>query len=334
VLNILCSNNFKNTKKSLINVGVTGVGGAAGICCIKSLKGIKNIRIIGIDADPLSAGFKFVHSSFVIPYANDQKFIPELIKICKKEGITVLIPTVDEELLPISKASQLFLEVGTKVAVSDPQTIEITNDKWLLYQKLLSAGIPVPHSWLPESLEGMNFPVIVKPRRGRGSRDIYICQDNDDLLYALKKCKNPIIQEFLPGNEYTIDVLADLNGHLIVAVPRRRIEVKGGVSWKGKTEHNLELEELSKKIVEILKLRGPACIQARFDKNNKPKIFEINARIGGTTILTVKAGVNIPYLTVKLFLGKKIPSRLTFSEKFIVRYFEETYFSPDEVMAR
>ena len=317
----------------MIRVGVTGVGGAAGVCCIKALKmADERYYIVGMDASPLSAGLYLADKAHVIPYAKDHTFIPKLVRTTKKEKIDVLIPTVDEELFPLAGTKEKFEKIGTAVAVSKPSTIKATNDKWLTYKKLSKAKIPTPRAWISplssRELQKIKTPVIVKPRIGRGARNIYLCTNQTELSFAIRKVENPIIQEHLPGTEHTTDTFSDLEGKAMIAVPRRRIEAKFGVTWRGMTEHNAKVEETCKNAAEALGIIGPACIQTKMSEDGTPKIFEVNPRIGGTTILSVSAGVNTPHLTVKLFLHEKLIIPQKFEEKVICRYFEDVFIEP------
>lgn len=322
----------------MTKVGVTGVGGAAGVCCIKALKMTnENYYIVGLDANPLSAGLYLANKGYVIPSASDVTFIQKLLRITEKEKMEALIPTVDEELFPLAKAKEKFERKGTLIAVSDPTTIKTTNDKWLTYKKLSQTNTPVPKSWFftPSSTAlqkiKTEIPVIVKPRVGRGARDIYFCSNKSELNFALHRVKNPIIQEHLPGTEYTVDTLSNLNGKALIAIPRRRIEAKFGVTWRGIIEHNAKLEKTCRKAAETLGIIGPACIQTKASQDGTPKIFEVNPRIGGTTTASVAAGVNIPNLTVKLFLHQKIHVPTKFKEKAICRYFEDIILEPEKL---
>jgi carbamoyl-phosphate synthase large subunit len=131
-----------------------------------------------------------------------------------------------------------------------------------------------------------------------------------------------LYQEFLPGTEYTVDVLSDLDGNAIVAVPRIRLETRGGISSKGRVVRNRELQEECMRISESIGILGPCCIQMKESKHGRLKLVEVNPRLGGGTIFSTLAGANFPKMIVELAEGKKI-SAPEFSEVTIVRYFEE-----------
>jgi len=297
-------------------VAITGVGGSAGMSCIKALRGYE---LHGFDCNPLSAGFKFVKSA-LIPSATDLAFFESLRGFCKE--MDVLIPTVDEELPIIAERKN---ELPCKVVISSLRSVHLCLDKRKMVE-VLARGVPktmYPSNEIPE-LTGAKFPLVVKPCRGHGSRDIYICKDEEDLRYAIKCCANRvsvIIQECLDPPEYSVDTLSDLDGNCLVAVPRERIEVKGGVIWRGTIVRDERIERLAIWAVEKLKMVGPAVVQIR-----QNKIIEINPRFGGSTILTVKAGVNTPKLAVKIFMGEKVGKIPVPKQLSMARYFEEVYF--------
>ena len=131
-----------------------------------------------------------------------------------------------------------------------------------------------------------------------------------------------IYQEYLPGDEYTIDVLLDMDSKPLISVPRIRLQTRGGISTKGQIILDRELIEESFKIAKFLKIIGPCCIQVKKDINNLFKLVEINPRLGGGTIFTTLAGANFPQMIVDMIEGKHI-NLPNISEITILRYFEE-----------
>jgi len=181
------------------------------------------------------------------------------------------------------------------------------------------------------NLSKLEYPVIMKPRVSRGSRNIFKAEDKRQLI-AIQNYfnsiglypENRILLEYLPGEEYTIDCLFDLRGELICAVPRCRLATTGSICSIGRVEKNIELIDYVKKISKVLEFRGPINIQFRKDKQGHLKILEINARIAGGTAISLKAGVNIPKLSVDVHANRDIhESETEFEEKIIFRYLTE-----------
>jgi carbamoyl-phosphate synthase large subunit len=166
------------------------------------------------------------------------------------------------------------------------------------------------------------YPIIAKPRYGKGSRDVIQVNDQKELQYVSSKYTSMIYQEYLPGDEYTIDVMSDLEGNPIVSVPRVRLQTKSGISTKGKIILDKYLIEESMEIVRKLKIIGPSCIQMKKDKIGDFKLVEINPRLGGGTIFTTLAGANFPKMIIDLVEGKTLQAP-KISEVTVLRYFEE-----------
>lgn len=303
------------------NVLIPGAGGAAGIGAIRSLRmcAFKG-KIVATDIDALSAGLYLADRGYVVPPARDASFFQEAMKIVQKEQINIILPTSGSDIIPYSKNKNVLEAKGTVVAMSDYPVIEVCLDKLEFHNKLKNEfGLPYT-STDPSGIKA--FPCVVKPARGKGSRDVFFCHNERELQEVLSKHEDMIIQEFLPGKEYSIDVLSDLGGNSLVAVPRERIEVRAGTSVKGKIVLDKRIQEECLKVAEFLGIKGPSCIQMKRDKDGAPKIIEVNPRMGGGTILTTYAGINFPELIVKMANAEKIeipkPQEVT-----MIRYYEE-----------
>lgn len=302
---------------------IPGASGPAGINTIKSLK-MANFggKIVATDSSPLSAGFFMADNGEVISEANHYSFVDRLFEIVKKFDVKVLMPSSGFDIYPYSENRDKLAETGAYAIVSDRGTLEICRDKTLTYQSLSSDNFEVPFTTTdPEKIRA--FPVIAKPRFGKGSRDILKIEDESDLKYVSSRFVDMIFQEFLPGTEYTVDVLSDLNKKPLMAVPRVRIQTKGGISTKGKITLNPDLETNCMKIAEHLGIRGPSCIQMKESPEGVIKLIEVNPRLGGGTIFTALAGANFPAMILDMVEGKEISPMPKVSEITVIRYFEE-----------
>lgn len=304
---------------------ITGIGGAAGISIAKSLD---EFYLVGVDANPYAPGKVLVNEFYRIPYAHEENFVEELAKIAKE--CYCMFCTVDEELPIVARNMNSF---GCRVLVSPPESIERCLDKFALHSYLRSKGLPSPKTML---LENQSFeelmaelgPFIIKPRRGRGSRDFFVVK-NEDYFRFIVSAKNYLKKDFicqkeLTGVEYSVDVLLDENGKTLIAVPRERIVTDSGVSIVGKTIINPKLQEIVSKVVEALELRYIVNVQLKEDENGEPYVTEVNPRPAGTLYLTTLAGVNMPKILVKLLMHEKIEAwDLKYEELVMYRIFEE-----------
>lgn len=213
---------------------------------------------------------------------------------------------------------------GVKVIISEPKTIEITRDKWKTYLALQGI-VALPKSFIDKQKIDKPFPLFLKPRAGSGSKGAHKIKSSEDLDFYYRMIDNPIIQEFLPGKEYTVDCLADNDGKLLTTICRQRIEIKDGITAKGKIVKNSEIEDIAKKISKQLKFSGPFFFQIKEDAKKQPKLIEINARMAGTMSLSSHSGVNIHALAVKMAVGQKIKINKIKYGLQVTRYFKDIY---------
>jgi carbamoyl-phosphate synthase large subunit len=307
---------------------VPGAAGPAGINTIKSLKmaGFGG-KILATDSSSLSAGFFMADVNEVIPEADDHSFVDRLFHIVKMYHVEVLMPSSGFDIYPYSENRKQLAEMGAEAIVSDRDKLEICRDKMLTFQTLSDKFI------LPFTTEEPNkidiFPVLAKPRFGKGSRGIVKIVDESDLRYIITKRDDLVFQEYLPGTEYTVDVLSDLNGKPLIAVPRIRMQTKAGISTKGRVLRDPALEIDCMKIAEYIGIRGPCCMQMKESAEGRLKLIEVNPRMGGGTIFTSLAGANFPALLLDMIEGRQI-SVPTISEITIIRYFEELVLRSEE----
>lgn len=300
---------------------VPGASAPAGINTIKSLKMVKYpVRIVASDTNPISAGFFMSDAYEVLPEIDSKLYIPRLFEIIAKHRIGILMPSSGYDIYRYSENKEKLIKLGALPVVSDKQTMEVCRDKMETFN-YLSKKFDLPFTTLNYK-KASKFPLIAKPRYGKGSKGILKIDNEDEINYAQFKKDNFIFQEYLPGTEYTIDVLSDLEGEPIIAVPRIRLQTRAGISTVGKIVKDENISETCKSIAKYLKIRGPCCIQMKESKEGIPKIVEVNPRMGGGTIFTTLAGANFPAMILDMVNGKKlkIPK---ISEITIVRYFEE-----------
>ena len=90
--------------------------------------------------------------------------------------------------------------------VSEFESIEICYDKMMTFQKL-DGKFDLPFTTTdPDQI--LEFPIIAKPRREKGGYGLMIIEHENHLRQgATSRFQDMIFQEYLPGVEYTIDVL-------------------------------------------------------------------------------------------------------------------------------
>jgi carbamoyl-phosphate synthase large subunit len=252
-------------------------------------------------------------------------------QLCVDDSIDVVISTVDVELPPLAARRH---DLGGAVLAAPPvATLDVTLDKWELALRCAPLlRVPVTRLLNAEGIAlRWIFPVIVKPRRGAGSRGVRLVPDRATLT-AMEPDEALIIQEHLPGDEFSVDVLADNDGTVVAAVPRTRTRVDSGVSIAGRTVHDEGLESTAAAVARAIGLRGVANVQLRRDTEGVPALLEVNPRFPGALPLTIAAGVDMPSLVLDLALGREIPTKLDFLDLANVRYLEDVFVAPGEIL--
>ena len=289
------------------------------------------VRIVASDSNPISAGFFMSDAHEVLPEIDSKLYVSRLFDIVEKHKIEILMPSSGYDIYQYSDNKEKLLKLGALPVVSDKKTMERCKDKMQTFN-YLSKKFDLPFTTI-DYKKTSRFPLIAKPRYGKGSKGIVKIDNEKELKYVQTKRDkdNLIFQEYLPGTEYTIDVLSDLECEPIIAVPRIRLETKAGISTMGKIVKDENISDTCKSIAKCLKIRGPCCIQMKESKEGILKIVEVNPRMGGGTFFTTLAGANFPAMILDMVNGKK-PKIPKISEITIVRYFEEIVLENGKVM--
>ena len=315
---------------------VTGTGGPSGVAFMKAVAA-EPWQIYSADIDPYAAGLYLVDSSrrVIVPRGDSVSFVAEIIELCDRERIDVLVPTVDSELLPLAIARAELAEHGVALVLASEQTLRDCLDKWTLHARCVGA-LRVPETVLVDAgfdPGACTPPVIVKPRSGSGSRGVRRVDDVDELR-RLPRDGTLLVQEYLPGTEYSLDVLARADGTILAVVPRSRLKVDSGIAVTGRTVHDDSLESIGALVAQRIGLTSVANVQVKLTGDGEPALLEVNPRFPGTMSLTVASGVNMPRLCVQEALGSELPSEMqAFTEIAMVRFLEEHFMDFSEIEA-
>jgi len=264
--------------------------------------------VFGADMIPnMSAACNVLNNSFVLPHVLRGEYIDELKSLCIKESIKLVIPTIDTELLKLSKYKQEFKELGITIVVSDSELVVPCRDKRLTHDLFDNIGFPVPITY---SLDSIKFPCFSKPISGSLSQNIRILQSREELdTWDVPKSEMMYMEvisseEF---DEYTIDVYYTQDSELICMVPRQRVEIRGGEISKGRTNKAL-ICLLREPMSKVKTAFGCLTLQV-FKSKTTEQIYgiEINPRFGGGFPLSNAAGARYPeFLLRELFLNEKL----------------------------
>ena len=150
----------------------------------------------------------------------------------------------------------------------------------------------------------------------------------EDTLHIMnhEDCPSILVSEYMPGKEYTVDVLRS-KGETHYIIPRLRSKMNGGISVEGTIENNKKIIDYCKEIIQVFPINGLFGIQVKLTEEGEPLILEINPRVQGTTVACIGAGVNLSLLFVHAAFGlieeRNLP-KVKWDTRFI-RHWEEKY---------
>jgi carbamoyl-phosphate synthase large subunit len=279
---------------------VSGVGGVVGQGILRNLTDLAlGMKIIGTNVVQVSAGNYLCDKVFEVPFANHAGYIPRMIEICKAENVALIIPSTDYEVYYLSEQRQLF---PCPIAVPDPEVTKLCLDKFLNYQAFERHHIPFAKSFLPSGFKGQFKEVVVKPREGRGSRNIYMKPPE-----PTRFDDSYVVQELLEGPEITSTFYVKRTGELLGFITFLR-ELESGNTTKAEVtfDYDVELEKIIRLMLKYYPFRGSCNIQSKVTKNGIVP-FEINCRVSGTNSIRSQFGfTDVSYLVQEYLLEEKL----------------------------
>jgi carbamoyl-phosphate synthase large subunit len=265
-------------------------------------------RTIVADPSPLAPAGYAAHLRVSVPLIEDPGYVPALEALCEEHGVGAVLPLTDLDIEVLARARA---QGRLPALVPSEEVARATYDKYEAHLLLQRLSLPSPPTVLPEAdLQALEYPVMVKPRRGSGARSIHLARDPSQACFFVDYVPEAtMIQRAMNGPELSIDCLGDLEGRCLNAIPRTMLESRGGESIKGQVVHDDELIELGRRTMEALGVRGPATIQAFRDPEIGLGITDVNTRFGGAFPAPVYAalpGHSYPELIVRLAAGEAI----------------------------
>lgn len=311
----------------MITVLVTGAGGGVGQGIIKSLKLIRDlqIKIVAADMSNLAAGVYAGDVSRILPSAAAENYMERLRAVCHEESIDYYFAGTDVELLFCAK-NKAFIEkeFNLKVVVSPLNAIEISDDKLKTAEFLRKNGFYYPHTWLPNELNmnTITFPVIVKPAVGCRSIGVSVVNNEMQLMQRLTNEEGLVIQELVgtDTDEYTCTIVV-IDGIASDVVILNR-ELRAGDTFRANPVKNSKISEYVTRVALAMNIHGSCNFQLRLDKDNLPKIFEVNCRFSGTTPFCAQLGFNPVEYYIKKTQGLNYSGAINF-DAMILRHWQE-----------
>jgi carbamoyl-phosphate synthase large subunit len=294
-------------------------------------------KTIVADPNPLAPAQYAAHVRVAPPLIEDPEYVPALQRICAEHAVGAVLPLTDLDIEVLARAR---VEGRLPALVPSPEVARATYDKYEAHLLLTRLGLPSPPTVLPDAngrvdaghgedlkenegnsggesssstaidLDTLEYPVMIKPRRGSGARSIHLAHDSGQARFFIDYVPEPVmVQRAMRGPEMSIDCLGDREGRCLNAIPRTMLESRGGESIKGEVVRDIELIELGRTAMEALEVRGPATIQVFRDPDIGIGITDVNTRFGGAFPAPAYAalpGRTYPELIARLAAGETV----------------------------
>lgn len=250
----------------------------------------KELKIYGADMAGTAPALAYCDYVRRVVAMKDLGYIQNLLDICINDHIDLLIPTIDTDLLVLSENKEKFEAIGTRVMISAPEMIRICRDKNNTSQFFVDCGLhaPMPVNDWREYKSG--YPAFIKPKDGSSSINAFKVENEEELEVYAGQVEDYIVQPFVSGHEYTIDIFCDWNGEPISIVPRERLQVRAGEVLKTRIDLDQTMIQEMKTLCKAFKPCGPMTVQLIRDTAGIDWYIEINPRFGGGAPLSMKAG--------------------------------------------
>ena len=320
-----------------LTVLVLGVGGNVSQGLLKALAvGSVPVRVLAGCIGPLSMGLHLADRSWVSPRADDGAFLPWLLNLCREEAVDAVL-SGSEPVLDVlaGYAVELRKAAGSVCVVSPPEALAVGDDKLETSRWLAGQGLRTPQSADGADAAAVGalvgkcgFPLVVKPRRGKGAEGVSVVADADQLRCRLTGHTDLMVQEHLRGDEFSVGCVCDAGGVVRGSFPMRR-EVRHGTTFVAEAAPFPEASEYAERVARALRPTGPVNVQLRL-VDGEPVAFELNVRFSGTTPMRVRLGFDEVGACLRHFVMGE-PLRLAPGRHgTVLRYWNELYLPEGE----
>ncbi len=327
----------RGKKNKNINVLILSAGRRVELInCFKRAKERLKLKgnIIAADASELAPALYFADINEVVPRISDNDaYIKAIVDICRNFKVSLVVPTIDTELILLSERKAEIEETGAKVLISDEKVTLICREETNTQRFLEEHGFLVPHMLTQNELNnpaGLKYPLFIKPRDGSSSINAFQVHNEEELELYLKLIDNPIVQEYIEGTEYTIDAFLDFDSRLITAVPRVRIATRSGEIAKGVIKKERSIIEEVKKLMDALKPVGHITVQCKKTRKGI-EFIEINPRFGGGAPMSIMAGADSCENLYRLLIGEELQYNENYRENITFLRFDQSIMLNEEM---
>ncbi len=284
----------------------------------------KDLKIYGADMAGTAPALAYCDYTRIVVAMKDSNYIQNLLNICVTDKIDLLIPTIDTDLLILAENKKKFEAIGTQVMISSPEMIKVCRDKNNTSQFFVDCGLhaPMPVNNWKEYTGG--FPSFIKPKDGSSSINAFKVNNVEELEVYADQVEDYIVQPFVSGREYTIDIFCDFDGTPLSIVPRERLQVRAGEVLKTRITMDEQMINEAKILCNSFKPCGPMTVQLIRDVEGVDWFIEINPRYGGGAPLSMKAGARSAEAVLRIIDKETVDYQSKISDGAVYSRFDQS----------
>lgn len=323
-------------KDRLINVLVTGVGAIIGQGIIRSLRSCGyDVKIVGIDRSDRSPAVEWCDIFIPKPACDeaDLQYLKFWCDLIEEHQINIVLPGLEVDVNYLDR-NRFFIVQGSDcvLALNSHGLISLAEDKWLMHQYMESHGFPVIPTMVDSGWDAAvsilgGAPILLKPRRGSGSRGIMRLYDLEDFEYWTRKSRQPWILQRIVGSddeEYTVGVFGFGDGSALDPIILRRRLSSAGSTLEAVVVENKLIRQRVAELNFLLKPVGPTNYQFRME-GETTYLLEVNPRFSSSNSLRTGFGYNESLMSLDYFLLNKKPQMPKINKGTAWRYSEDFY---------
>lgn len=292
------------------------------------------IKVWALDGNPQAEGLKYADEYCVVD-------ISDMDAVCKvvdtiKPDFTFPVP-IGKYLMTTAYVNEKFDLPGIRYNETNSSV-----DKYL-FHKILSEknlrqiiSVLITHEADIAQIN-MEYPAILKPRFGSGSRNVFYVTNSEELLKAYNEIslaeEDYVLEQAVFGEEYGVDG-AVINGKLIIVLVRKKentkLPIRQAISYCSVIDSHSQIYQLIKEYLQkvISTLEYNDCLIHADIIINKSDIFtiEISPRPSGHNLhnlfVPMATGIDMAEEYIKFLLGKEYKFEVENPKCLQIRFFD------------
>ncbi len=285
-------------------------------------------KVVGTDMDLSAPALAACSDTYLVPSVFAPDYLEQLRAVIRAENVNMVFSLNDLEIgLLAASRDELERETGATFYVPPPESLRICGDKWATYRFAQDHGIPVPVTFLNsgDALKALRsgvvkYPLFIKPRWGSASIGLFVVECDEELENACRSCAKAvaksslarlgekdsvIIQEFVGGSEYGVDVLYGKKQECIGYTAKRKLAMRAGETDMAVSVDPMPFDEVIKQIGAALPHRGNLDCDF-LECDGQLYLLELNPRFGGGYPFTHLVGANHVQMLLDDYQGKPL----------------------------